>query len=497
MKVACLTPLPPTRSGIAHYATLLLPHLAKAVDLTAADPNIDGAPAYGGCRTIAFSAYRREDYDAAIYQLGNNPFHEAIYDEALVNPGVAVLHDAVLHHLIVEKTLARGDVDGYVDAMRRNHGAAGEAWARGRAAGLHDEIGNFLFPASVEVAQRSKAVIVHNAWAADKLRSFGVTTPIHVIPHPWVPFPEGVDRDAIRRRLGFAGRHRVIGLFGFLTSAKRGEVVIEAFRRARAKNRDLRLLIVGEPAPNIDVAQLAGDGVVTTGYVADDDFDLYYAAADRLVNLRYPSAGETSGTLIRALAAGKPVVVSDYAQFAEYGDAGAVRIPFGDGEVERLAEFFLSEIDLDVLGALERRWLVEHGPLDATIAGYVAALNRAAARVPSAAAVGTLPLFAELTADVATKPAGLDVTLTNVGTTTLRTRSYGTPGYRLIAKLFRGDIELADRWIELPRDLAPGESARITLPWSDGGATLRLYHAAEGLPLLDGPPWHEESLHAR
>ena len=68
-------------------------------------------------------------------------------------PGVIVLHDVVLHHLIVEMTLARGDVDGYVAALRASHGEAGEAWARGRAAGLHSEMGNFLLPASIEVAQ--------------------------------------------------------------------------------------------------------------------------------------------------------------------------------------------------------------------------------------------------------------------------------------------------------------------------------------------------------
>lgn len=497
MKVACLTPLPPTRSGIAHYATLLLPRLAEAVDLTAADPNIAGQPSYAGCRTIAFADYRRGDCDAAIYQLGNNPFHEAIYDEALANPGVAVLHDAVLHHLIVEKTLARGDVDGYIDAMRRNHGAAGEAWARGRAAGLHDEIGNFLFPASIEVAQRSRAVIVHNEWAAGKLRSFGVSTPIHVVPHPWLPFPSGLGRDEIRRKLGFSERDRVIGLFGFLTSAKRGEVVVEAFRRARSRNRDLRLLIVGEPAPNIDVAPLASDGVVTTGYVSDEDFDLYYAAADRLVNLRYPSAGETSGTLIRALAAGKPVAVSDYAQFAEYGGAGAFRIAFGEGEVSALEDFFLADLDLEPLALRETAWLARRAPMQATIDGYLLALRDEAAHVTARPATGTLPLFAQLAATVVPQDGRIEMRLRNTGTSTLRTRSYGTPGYRLIAKLFRGDAEVADRWIELPRDLHPGDEALVTLPWRERDVTLRLYHAAEGLPLLEPEPWHEESLGVR
>jgi glycosyltransferase involved in cell wall biosynthesis len=229
--------------------------------------------------------------DERIYQLGNNPHHAWIYEEAMRTPGVVVLHDVILHHLIVEMTLARGDVEGYVDALRDNHGEVGAAWARGRAAGLHSEMGNFLMPASTVVANRSRAVIVHNRWAADRLSSLGVTVPIHVVPHPYEPQPDARSRrDEIRARHGFDSDHRVIGFFGFLTSAKRAEIVLEAFARAQARDPRLRLLIVGEAAPNIDLP--------TTGYVDEADFGAYFAAVDRLVNLRYPSAGETSGTLV-------------------------------------------------------------------------------------------------------------------------------------------------------------------------------------------------------
>ncbi len=325
-KIAVLTPLPPTRTGVAHYASMLLPALAQRAEVKAFE-TLDG--------------YRREDYDAVIYQLGNNPHHEIMYAEAMREPGVIVLHDLVLHHLIVETTLARGDAEGYVAALEASHGPAGAAWARGRAAGLHSEMGNFLLPASVDVAKRSTAVIVHNQYARERLQSFGVETPIHVVPHPYVPAKK---QSFDRARLGLTADHRVIGFFGFLTSAKRAEVVLEAFRVARERDPRLVLLIVGEPAPDIDVRAIEGEGIVVTGYVADDEFPAYYAAADRLVNLRYPSAGETSGTLIRALDAGKPVAVSDYAQFAELPDDCVVKIPLGGDEVERVAEFFTHDL---------------------------------------------------------------------------------------------------------------------------------------------------------
>ncbi|HEY0159992.1 MAG TPA: glycosyltransferase [Thermoanaerobaculia bacterium] len=454
-RIAVLTPLPPTRSGVAHYSSLVVPALGATAFETLED-------------------YRREDYDEVIYQLGNNPHHELMYREAMREPGVAVLHDLVLHHLIVELTLARGDAEGYIAALEASHGPAGAAWARGRAAGLHSEMGNFLLPASVEVAQRSKSVIVHNQYAKERLLSFGVTTPIHVVPHPYVPETRTFDRTALRARLGFTPADRVIGFFGFLTSAKRAEVVLQTFQAANDPR--LKLLIVGEPAPNIDVKSLQGEGIVLTGYVADDDFPSYYAAADRFVNLRYPSAGETSGTLIRAFDAGKPVAVSDYAQFAELPDEIVFKVPF-DREQERLLEFFTA--DLPSPADAQRRWLEQNATLDRCVEGYQRALSDTAP-VTGNAQPATIPLFPELT--IQRTETGL--ALTNRGTSTIRTRTYGQPEYRLIAQVVREGRVVDDRWLALPCDLRPGATATIDYtPRAEG--TLRLYHALQDVPIVE------------
>lgn len=481
MRVAVLTPLPPTRTGVAHYASMLLPALGGRMDVRAFD-----SPA----------GYHHADFDVAIYQLGNNPHHEFVYAEAMEHPGIAVLHDLVLHHLIVEMTLARGDADGYAAALAASHGAAGEAWARGRAAGLHGEIGNFLFPASVEVANRSQAVIVHNHDAASRLSSFGVTTPIEVIAHPYVPavYP---DRLAVRTRLGIPADARVIGLFGFLTSAKRSEVVLDAFADARRRDRSLRLLVVGEPAPNIDVTAMAADGITFTGYVPDDEFAAYYSAVDRLVNLRYPSAGETSGTLIRAFDAGKPVAVSNYAQFAELPDDCVVKIAFGEGEASTLSEFFTRALDEEAIAVAQRSWLEANARLDIAVDGYVRVATAvhdgaAARRQAEKGSSPLIPLFPKLTlVGVEREPFAL--TLRNDGDVTLRTRSYGQPGYRLIVKLFDGAAETYDRWVGLPCDLEPGRTARIELPVKAHG-TLALFHAMEGIPMPEPEAWARAAL---
>ncbi len=476
-RVAVFTPLPPAKSGVAHYASLILPGLAKRVEVRAFD---------------SFENYNRADFDEVIYQLGNNPHHEVMYAEAMREPGVIVLHDLVLHHLIVEMTLARGDAEAYVAALEASHGDAGAAWARGRAAGLHSEMGNFLLPASVEVANRSRAVIVHNEYARTRLIDFGVTTPIHVVAHPFVHEECSMDRAS----LGLTAEHRVIGFFGFLTSAKRAEVVLEAFRIAREKDPRLVLLIVGEAAPNIDVEALRREGVMMTGYVADEDFAAYYSIADRLVNLRYPTAGETSGTLIRALDAGKPVAVSDYAQFAEFPDDCVVKIPLGAGEVERLVAFFLD--DMASPAAAQRAWLEENATVERTVDGYMEVLEHTGfepvARPAGSRRTGRLeacaPLFPRLQVVDVVFGEAIIIRVRNDGNATIPTRTYGQPEYRLIAKLFDGGRQVQDRWLALPRDLRPGDVVELTFPRiAKSATTLRLYHALQDIPIVDDAAW--------
>ncbi|MCA1732340.1 MAG: glycosyltransferase, partial [Acidobacteria bacterium] len=290
MRIAVLTPLPPVRSGIAGYCALLLPQLARRATVVAVVQQ-ESWEAPRGVEVIRFDRFDGREFDAVIGQLGNNPYHEFIYDEAMRAPLHAVLHDFVLHHLIVEKTLARGDAAAYEDSIGASHGIAGLRFAQGRTRGFHAELGNFLFPGSADLARYSRSVIVHNRWAGERLREHGVETPIVVVGHPYEesePLPTQEVRDGMRQRLGFTPENRVVGMFGFVTGSKRPEAVFEAFAAARRENPGVRLLVVGSPAPNVDLEALAArwslprGSWAATGWVADEEFDAYLAAVDRV-----------------------------------------------------------------------------------------------------------------------------------------------------------------------------------------------------------------------
>src|SRR3977135_4358558 len=97
MRAAFFSPLPPAKSGIADYSAAVLEHLNTSiqVDTFAAKPTV-------------FDASR---YDICVYQLGNNPYHGFVYEAAMEHPGVVVMHEANLHHLVADLTIRRNDWD--------------------------------------------------------------------------------------------------------------------------------------------------------------------------------------------------------------------------------------------------------------------------------------------------------------------------------------------------------------------------------------------------
>lgn len=508
MPIAFLSPLPPIRSGISVYAEMLLPALAERMDVIAVGEH-PARSSIGGVEVLSLADYqaRRTEFEISIYQMGNNPHHEWIYSEAMERPGVLVLHDLVLHHLIVEMTLARGLASEYVKILEANHGAIGEAWARGRAAGYHDELGNFLLPASRAIAQRSRSVIVHNRYAADQLRLMGVDRPVTIAPMSFEATVDssGIARTSVRKQLGYSDRHRVIGMFGFVTASKRPEVVLEAFASAVAHNQDLRLLIVGEPAPNCDLrTMIAHFGideslVHLTGYVPEEMFDGYLSASDRVVNLRYPTAGETSGALLRIFATRRPVAVSHLAQFLEFPDDVARKIPLGPGEVEALRHFILEAEDFRGIADAQRNWLARNGAANETVDAYVAAIAANIASDAPREGSGGIPLFPDLRlTGIRQIPGkrGLSLTVRNEGASTLRAAVFGSPGYRMIVKLFdREGNEILDRWLPLERDLHAGEETTLsfTLEASVSASEMRLHHALESIPTFDATPFATRS----
>ena len=368
MKVACFSPMPPERSGIADYSSLLLPALSQHVELAVVRRGKKHPP---------------RGTDVCLYHVGNDPqAHGWILDALRRHPGVVVLHDFVLHHLISGVTLARGDADGYLDAMEREHGVVGRLLAHGvidkRVPPLW-ETRTDDFPLTGEVLRLASGLIVHSRYVEERARTVGYAGRLWRIAHPAWPVP-----DEARAALAAAP---LIGAFGNLNPSKRIPQLLEAFARLRTRHPDARLLLVGAAAPRFELVNRLerlgiGDAVIREQYVDEPRLWSLMAACDVCVALRAPTMGETSGTVVRALTLGKPLVVSDVGWFSELPDDVALKVPVDDDEVTTIAGALDLLAGNEAARAAMARAAQEHArrehDLERVAERYAAALEEAA-----------------------------------------------------------------------------------------------------------------------
>src|SRR5688572_22883345 len=95
MTAGYFSPVPPAATGVADYSAALLPHLQGL----------------GEVRVNATG-------DVNLYHIGNNALHREIYQRALAEPGIAVIHDAVLQHFF----LGWLDELAYIEEFVYNYG---------------------------------------------------------------------------------------------------------------------------------------------------------------------------------------------------------------------------------------------------------------------------------------------------------------------------------------------------------------------------------------
>ena len=380
------SPLPPTRSGIADYTAELLPALGRRVPVTVVVASERDLQPADGAAVVCEAEYRRRSalYGLPhLYQLGNNLHGTHVYRAALRRPGVVLLHDPVLHHLIEALTLGRGDWVGYEAVMAENYGPAGRRLARLRRVGVFSPAQRTLLPLHRHVLDRSRGVVVHRRFAASRLE-IAAAVPVRVVPHHVAPPPaalDGLDQAGARASLGLPGGDEpLLVQLGFVTGAKGLEVGLEALARLKAEGVPCRLAVAGLEDGSVDAAALAAaagvaDRVHILGWVPEDRFYALLRAGDLLLSLRAPASGESSGVLARALGAGLPALAFAGGAAAEYPDRFVERIASGTAPVAAALKRLLGQReDLRARGQEARAVMRRDRTPDASAAAILAAI---------------------------------------------------------------------------------------------------------------------------
>jgi glycosyltransferase involved in cell wall biosynthesis len=303
-RLAVVTLLPPTPSGVADHSAALLDELARLADVTCftadevAPLTVAAAPEYP-VRPLGLlpNLVRGGAFDAVLYTMGNNKLHRPflrVLDEV---PGTVLFHDVRIGDCYTPDER---------QAMAERHYP-------------DDTHPRPLYAAAVATA--ATQCLVHSAHAAELLAADCGVAAVNVGPLPM--------RGAL-----------VTGLAPVDPPPTEGEVwvvsagVADTVKQTHTFVAAAELLLDRHPDWNAAVVGLGGERfveegsrVIATGRVTARDYTDWMGRTTVIVQLRARSNGESSAAVADALANGKPIVATDLGATSELPDDVMVKVP--------------------------------------------------------------------------------------------------------------------------------------------------------------------------
>lgn len=333
--LSCFSPLPPARNGIADYAYMLLTSLRRHFSCVAYADDIFGeVPPDVSLRDERQSIRWIGEDDRILHQIGNNRGHVFVLDALRRHSGVVMLHDLNLLYLY---ELSSSSLEDILARMNSSPGSLSELYGRQwKTRGIKTAANYVLFDMLDEVLQLSRGVIVHSKFALNKIRSVhgeDAASNISIIPH-FAPSIAYKTTEQARKELNLDTDGIIVLTSGFATKVKRFDWLMAGLENALMRGYKFRWIHAGQERPDEyalsqilrSYPRLSAVSQVT-GYVSEEALDTHICASDIVVNLRFPSVGESSGTLARAFSAGKCCIVNDTAAYSELPRDVVVHLP--------------------------------------------------------------------------------------------------------------------------------------------------------------------------
>jgi len=335
-RLAFVSPLPPSESGIADYSAELLPELARYYDIDVitsqtevSDRWIRGSFA---CHTPEWFEKNASRYERVLYHFGNSSFHSYMFGLLERIPGTVVLHDFFLSGILNYLQLSGIEPDCYAQALLRSHG-----YEALRA--FHREVYESAkrYPANLPVLLQAQGVIVHSEHSrtlAAEFYNHGVGSDWICLPLLRIPKPL-LDNATAKQRLNMQANSRITATFGFIAPTKLNIELIDAWAAVNEDKPDAYLVFVGRNSLDLYGREMldrieqssARKRILITGFVSAEDYNLWLAATDVAVQLRTGSRGETSAALYDCISAGKALIYNANGSAAELPEMIARRVP--------------------------------------------------------------------------------------------------------------------------------------------------------------------------
>jgi glycosyltransferase involved in cell wall biosynthesis len=386
MKIAIFSPLNPIKTGIADYTEEMLEALAGYFDIDlyiSKEYQPKNESIVSQYKTIPFEikSFNPSEYFEIIYHMGNYyDGHRYIYESLKKFPGVVVLHDYVLQGFYAERYDATRDFEEYKKLQIKYYGEAGEEIANQISDNSRIPIWEsdtaFKYPLNEEIVECAKGIIVHSDFIKQKIKSIS-DNPVVKIHHHGHKIKK-FDRDAIRKKLGVSRDEILLCSVGYINKNKRYDKIIKAY--SKIKGLKLKYIIAGLDRGNLLENYISEDSdIIIKGHLPINELEAIISASDICINLRYPTMGESSGSLLRMMGYGKPVLVTNYGSYAEFPDQCVLKInPDIDEEVmiTRLITELANDEDMRVsIGKEASEYIKSECNIEKCVAEYAEFIN--------------------------------------------------------------------------------------------------------------------------
>lgn len=351
-KLLYASPFPPQKSGISDYSEVLVYALKKYYDIAILidDYKLSENRWYSDFDVIIYGKMDIDfdSYDYKIYNIGNNPhFHSYIYEICLKHPGLVIMHDFVLYYLVT------GYYEGLGNVFSKIYEIGGAqalsiikyAMQKEKKSSLleYKSIASKL-PLNMELLKSDNKFMVHSEYTKNRIcKCINNDLKVRKINHIKLEKSDTVilNKHRLFKKFGIPEDALIISSLGYIAETKLNDLVCKAVLKLKEKyEKKICYVMVGEG----DFADKFIDNYVVfkTGYVTMDEFNSFLFYSDIVANLRYPSMGETSGSMIRVMEYGKPSILISDGWFAEIPEDCAVILKTNEfGELEEKIDYLL------------------------------------------------------------------------------------------------------------------------------------------------------------
>lgn len=334
------SPLPPVKSGISEYSERLLEELIKFYDITLYIDDYDIESRVIDNRFKVLTAGENEvdfdSYDYLVYNMGNNPSgHEYCYADAINHPGLVILHDLSIYFLYSSfhqhaKDLYSSIYDTfgpeYFKEIREDFSAANQV---GSGADINlvsrykffDELVNS--GNRIMVHSENSFLEIHAKYPEVNVRKIPMIRQMEESFHP-------MNRKTLLLMYGIPQDAVLVAAFGHIVDTKKNRLSCEVIKKLADKSQKIVYVMVGDGTECDDLVD--NKVIFKLGYTELSVFNSFIYHSDIILNLRYPSMGETSAAVLRIMELGKTVIVNDDAWFSELPDTCVKKIPVSNME---------------------------------------------------------------------------------------------------------------------------------------------------------------------